>query len=67
MARFVGCEFKEVDPSLLKLSGMGYIRYKKIKGKYDFMFFPRPIDITIFIPSKPIQEEGSKRNPFGIN
>jgi len=43
MARFAGVEFKEVDKSLDHLEELGYLKYKKIKGKYQFILYPEPV------------------------
>ena len=43
MAKFAGVEIKEVDNSLNRLSDMGFLRYKKISGKYQFTLYPEPV------------------------
>ena len=44
MSRFVGVESKEIDKSLARLSDLGYIRYRKIKGgSYRFTLYPEPV------------------------
>ncbi|MBA7491694.1 hypothetical protein ES702_02242 [subsurface metagenome] len=44
MARFAGVESRKVDKSLSRLSDMGYLKYKKIKGgKYKFTLYPEPV------------------------
>ncbi len=42
MSRFIGS--REVDKSLDRLSDLGYIKYRKIKGgKYQFILYPEPV------------------------
>ena len=43
MSKFVGVLPRDVDKSLSSLSDLGYIRYQKIKGMYDFRLYPQPI------------------------
>lgn len=43
MARFTGVGLREVDVSLSRLSDMGYIEYRKIKGGYKFTLYPSPV------------------------
>ena len=45
MARFAGVEIKEVDKSLAHLADLGYLRWKKIKGQYQFTLYPEPATI----------------------
>jgi len=47
MARFVGVEtLSKVDNSLNRLSDMGYLEYKKIKGGiYRFTLYPEPVKV----------------------
>ncbi|GAI77975.1 unnamed protein product [marine sediment metagenome] len=49
MSRFVGVESQEVDKSLTRLSDLGYIKYRKIKGgEYRFTLYPEPVkEITL--------------------
>lgn len=49
MSRFVGVESREVDKSLTRLSDLGYIKYRKIKGgEYRFTLYPEPVkEITL--------------------
>ena len=45
MSRFVGVESREVDKSLTRLSDLGYIKYRKIKGgEYRFTLYPEPMN-----------------------
>jgi len=44
MARFAGVkDIREVDKTLAHLADLGYLRYKKIHGFYDFRLYPEPI------------------------
>ena len=44
MARFTGIKSRELDRSLAHLTGLGYLKYKKIKGgRYQFILYPEPI------------------------
>jgi len=43
MADFTGVDSKDLDQSLNRLANMGWIRYKKMGGKYDFTLFSDPI------------------------
>lgn len=45
MARFAGVEFRKVDKSLSRLSDMGYLKYKKIRGGYKFTLYPEPVTV----------------------
>jgi len=45
MSRFVGVESKKIDKSLARLSDLGYIKYRKIKGgSYRFILYPEPVN-----------------------
>ena len=45
MSRFVGVKSREVDKSLTRLSNLGYIKYRKIKGgNYRFILYPEPVN-----------------------
>ena len=46
MSRFIGVKPREVDKSLAKIAGMGYISYFKAKDKYSFIVFPEPVKET---------------------
>lgn len=48
MSRFAGVEFSEVDKSLNRLVDMGFLRYKKINGKYKFTLYSEPVTIREF-------------------
>ncbi|MBA7702883.1 hypothetical protein ES703_111658 [subsurface metagenome] len=44
MARFTGVKSRELDKSLARLADMGYLKYRKIKGKkYKFILYPEPV------------------------
>jgi len=44
MARFTGVKSQELDKSLIRLTDMGYLKYRKIKGKkYKFILYPEPV------------------------
>jgi len=44
MSKWVGVRPRELDKSLARLSDMGYIKYRKIKGaNYRFTLYPEPV------------------------
>jgi Fic family protein len=44
MANFTGVKYRELDKSLARLADMGYLKYRKIKGKkYKFILYPEPV------------------------
>jgi Fic family protein len=43
MTKFAGVEIQEVDKSLNRLKNLGFLRYKKIKGQYQFILYPEPV------------------------
>lgn len=44
MARFTGVKSRELDKSLARLTDMGYLKCKKIKGeRYQFILYPEPV------------------------
>jgi Mn-dependent DtxR family transcriptional regulator len=45
MAKYAGVKCQDVDKSLARLSDLGYIKYRKIKGgNYRFILYPEPVN-----------------------